>query len=85
MEILKFEDVTFVLDDKRVENPLVQTVSDSEVAKIAAMSTAEKGKAFIAEIRAMNKRMEIPTGFDFIKEEDIPGLAKIAEKEGNPR
>lgn len=44
----------------------------------------EKAKAFIAEIRAMNQRMEIPTGFDFIKQEDIPQMVEWALKEANP-
>ena len=48
------------------------------------MSIEEKGKAFIAEIKRMNKAMDIPEKFDFIKEEDIPTLVKRALKEGNP-
>lgn len=48
------------------------------------MSVEEKGKAFIQEIRRMNKAMNIPEKFDFIKEEDIPTLVKRALKEGNP-
>ena len=48
------------------------------------MSIEEKGKAFIDEIRRMNKAMNIPEKFDFIKEEDIPLLVKRALKEGNP-
>ena len=32
----------------------------------------------------MNKAMNIPTTFDFIKEEDIPTLVARALKEGNP-
>ena len=48
------------------------------------MSVEEKGKAFIAEIRRMNKAMNIPEKFDFIKEEDIPTLVARALKEGNP-
>ena len=47
-------------------------------------SVEEKGKAFIEEIRRMNKAMNIPEKFDFIKEEDIPILVKRALKEGNP-
>ena len=47
-------------------------------------TSEEKAKAFIAEIRAMNKRMEIPTGFDFIKEEDIPQMITWALAETNP-
>ncbi len=48
------------------------------------MSVEEKGKAYIAEIRRMNKAMNIPEKFDFIKEEDIKTLVKRALKEGNP-
>ena len=48
------------------------------------MSIEEKGEAFIAEIRRMNKAMNIPEKFDFIKEEDLPTLVKRALKEGNP-
>ena len=48
------------------------------------MSDEEKCKAFINEIRRMNKAMNIPEKFDFIKEEDIPTLVKRALKEGNP-
>lgn len=44
----------------------------------------EKTAAFIAEIRAMNRRMEIPTGFDHIREEDIPQMVRWALVEANP-
>ncbi len=47
-------------------------------------SDEEKAKAFIAEIRAMNRRMNIPTGFDFIREEDIPQMIDWALAEANP-
>jgi len=48
------------------------------------MSVEEKAKAFIAEIKRMNKAMNIPEKIDFIKEEDIPTLVERALKEGNP-
>ena len=48
------------------------------------MSVEDKGKAFIVEIKRMNKAMNIPEKFDFIKEEDIPLLVERALKEGNP-
>ena len=48
------------------------------------MSVEEKGKLFITEIRRMNKAMNIPEKFDFIKEEDMKTLVKRALKEGNP-
>lgn len=44
----------------------------------------EKANAFIAEIKAMEKRMAIPEKFEQIKEEDIPTIVKRALKEGNP-
>ena len=47
-------------------------------------SEKEKAEAFIHEIRAMNQRMEIPTGFDFIQEKDIPQMIAWALKEANP-
>ena len=47
-------------------------------------SEAEKAQAFIREIRAMNARMNIPTGFDHIREEDIPQMIAWALAEANP-
>ena len=47
-------------------------------------SEEEKTKAFIKEIRAMNQRMEIPTGFDHIQEKDIPQMIEWALHEANP-
>ena len=49
-----------------------------------SLSVEEKANAFIKEIERMNKAMNIPEKFDFIKEEDIPLLVKRALKEGNP-
>lgn len=60
----------------------------ARLAEIAGVKTdgteAEKAKAFIQEIYDMNKRMNIPDGFDFIKEEDIPRMTKWAYAEANP-
>ena len=47
-------------------------------------SDEEKARAFIAEIRAMNRRMDIPTGFSNIREEDIPQMIRWALAEANP-
>ena len=47
-------------------------------------SDEEKAKAFIAEIRAMNKRMNIRPGFANIEEKDIPQMVQWALKEANP-
>ncbi|HOX31636.1 MAG TPA: iron-containing alcohol dehydrogenase [Spirochaetales bacterium] len=50
----------------------------------AGLDEAAKAEAFIAEIRAMNARMSIPSKFAQIKEEDIPLLARRALREANP-
>lgn len=47
-------------------------------------SDEEKAKAFIAEIYAMNRRMNIPAGLGNIKEEDIPQMVAWALAEANP-
>ena len=58
----------------------------ARVAGIAQDSThdAEAAKAFIQYIRDINARMQIPPGFDFIKEEDIEQMITWALKEANP-
>ena len=57
----------------------------AELTKLKSSGTEEaKARAFISEIKAMNRRMGIPTGFDFIKEEDIPQMVKWALAEANP-
>ena len=47
-------------------------------------SDEDKAKAFIAEIYAMNARMNIPRGIDCIREEDIPQMVEWALAEANP-
>ncbi|MBR3768370.1 MAG: iron-containing alcohol dehydrogenase [Clostridia bacterium] len=61
----------------------------AKLADIAGLETLgmnkeQKAKLFIAEIRAMNEKMGIPSKFDQIKEEDIPVIVERALKEGNP-
>ena len=57
----------------------------AEIAKVKTCGTTEeKAKEFIAEIRAMNKRMGIPEGLDVIKDKDIPQMVKWALAEANP-
>ena len=50
----------------------------------AGMDTAQKAELFIAKIREFNEKMNIPEKFDFIKDEDVPLIAKRALMEGNP-
>lgn len=63
----------------------------ARLAKLAVISgvktdgtDAEKANAFIEAIKQLNKDMNIPDKFDFIKDEDIPTIVKRALKEGNP-
>ena len=46
--------------------------------------TAQAAEAIIAHIEGMNERMQIPTSFDCINKDDIPAMAKLADKEANP-
>ena len=56
----------------------------ADIVGIKGDSEEAKAKAFIAEIKAMNQRMNIPTGFTQIQEKDIPTIVERALKEGNP-
>ena len=47
-------------------------------------SYEEGANKFIDAIKDLNKKMNIPSTIEKIKEEDIKELAKTAEKEGNP-
>ncbi len=47
-------------------------------------SKKEKAEAVILWIENLNKEMQIPQNFDFIKNEDIKEIATRAEKEANP-
>lgn len=51
--------------------------SETDDEKIAA-------EKFIAAIRSLNKKMGIPSTISGIKTEDIPLMAKHADKEANP-
>ena len=56
----------------------------ADFAEIQGQTIEEKAKNFIAEIYAMNERMETPTGFTQIKDEDIPTIVERAMKEAHP-
>lgn len=68
---------------KSVYKPLSKLADLIGITK-EGMTREEKAKAFISEIERMNKAMNIPDKFDFIKEKDIPTLVQRALKEGNP-
>lgn len=48
------------------------------------MSDHEASECFIGWIQEMNDYMQIPRNFPDIKDEDIPVMARHADKEGNP-
>lgn len=56
----------------------------ADIVGITGQTEEEKANMFIAEIYAMNERMNIPKGFAQIKEDDIPIIVERAIKEGNP-
>ena len=56
----------------------------ADVAGIEGASDEEKCANFIKAVKDLNKYMLIPEQLDFIKEEDIPLMAKRADAEGNP-
>lgn len=47
-------------------------------------SDGEAAGKFIAEVREMNRRMDIPTTLPGIRKQDVPALAKRADQEANP-
>lgn len=48
------------------------------------MPTKDAAEAIISHIEGMNRRMGIPEKFNCIKAEDIPAMARLADKEANP-
>jgi alcohol dehydrogenase len=56
----------------------------AEIVDIQGKDDEEKAKAFISEIRRMNRDMKIIDKFDFIQDEDIPQMIQWALKEANP-
>ena len=56
----------------------------AELVGVRGANDAEKARGFISEIRAMNARMGIPDGFDFIRDEDMDTMVSWALKEANP-
>ena len=73
----------YVLDSfgKRAETALSRL---SDIVGIKGADNSQKAGAFIEEIKAMNKRMNIPEHISSIRSEDIHIIAKSALKEANP-
>jgi len=60
-----------------------------KLAVAAGISTKEENsktaaEKFIAAIKNLNKKMNIPDHFDIIEDKDIPQMARYAAKEANP-
>lgn len=66
-----------------VYKQLSQLADAAGVSK-QGQSVEEKAKAFIESIEELNKKMNIPTSFEQIKEADIPIMSAHADAEGNP-
>ena len=56
----------------------------ADAVGITGADNAEKAKNFIAAVRELNAKMNIPASIDKIKEEDVSLLADRALAEGNP-
>ncbi|MDE6598235.1 MAG: iron-containing alcohol dehydrogenase [Clostridia bacterium] len=68
---------------KKVYKKLARLARASSVAELTDNNEVA-AKKFIARIYEMNEYMNIPKGFEEIKDEDIPLMAKYADMEGNP-
>ncbi len=75
----------YVLEDCQsvCQKKLAKLAHIAEIADPADEDELASTK-FIAWIRDMNSSMNIPTKLDGIHEEDIPQMAKMADKESNP-
>lgn len=56
----------------------------ADIVGITGNSEEEKAKAFIAAIKGMNERMNIPKGFTQIQDKDIDTIVERAMKEAHP-
>lgn len=74
-----------VLEDygEKVYNKLARLARLTQLAKPEDDDQAA-AVAFIEEIKAMNRRMDIPRGFSDIRDEDIPKMVQWALEEANP-
>ena len=66
---------------KSVEKKLADL---AELVGFSGANKEEKAKAFLAFIRELNKKMDIPDKIEELQEVDFVTLAKRAVKEGNP-
>ncbi len=65
-------------------HPRLARLADLTGISKKGQSDGEKAKAFIAEIRRMNKAMKLQDKFDCIKDEDIDQMVEWALQEAHP-
>lgn len=68
---------------RRIEKKLFQLAVAAGVAD-ELTPRAKAASDFIAAIRELESKLAIPSKLDGIREEDIPSLARYADKEANP-
>lgn len=68
---------------KSAHNKLA-SLADIAGLNTSGKTTSEKAEMFIEAVRALNERLNIPSKFDMIKDEDVSIIAERAYKEGNP-
>ena len=68
---------------KHAQKPLAELARAVGISDSAADDKCA-AEAIISHIEGMNERMGIPRSLDCIVREDIPAMAKIADKEANP-
>lgn len=77
--------ITHVFSDDFLGPYVYDKLADlADAVGITGATDEAKAKAFLAELRAMEDRMDIPYGFECIKDEDIPLIAKRCMAEVNP-
>ena len=64
--------------------PQLARLAEAAGLEVAGKSEAEKAKAFIEEIKRLNRALGIPEKFEQIRREDIPRMVCWALEEGNP-
>ena len=70
--------------DKYGTSVYIQLSELADLIKLPGETEKQKAESFIAAIRELNKKMDIPTTLDKIIEEDIPYLSNRSYKEANP-
>ncbi len=64
--------------------PKLAELYDAAGLDTGALGVQKKARDFIKEIRGMNARMGLPTGFGFILKKDVPQMVRWALEEANP-